>query len=314
MQVYGIPYAASHPWGEKIFAQQLQQTTVIEKTVKTEITEDDVVRDVIQRLRGSVVAVTVNDTTVATGIVVTTDGVIAAMLPEDDMATSSVRVVFLDARAETGTVVARDAVTGVSFIRTPRSDLSPVAIARSRDIFAGQRLVALDADTVAQDFIRARAVHAQAHVWTPTDAVQWDTALLTDDSVQSQRRAVYVTRTGDVAALSRAQQSLPLPSDALALAVDRFVHEQTDTMQSPGFEYTMVPAPDGRVSHVALVTRVMRKDIPLRSGDMILAINSEEVGMFSTPTQWFLQTKTSEDVPMEILRDGTRMTVILRNI
>ncbi len=275
-QVYVTPYLAAQSWSAHVplLRDAVARTTVVEKVVRTTITEDDAVRHAVARVRNSIVRIYFADETFVDGAILTTDGIVAIAAPVAPEQRSGTAL-LADGTVVAATYDARDALTGVVFFRLDaQRDYVALSLSRVKDLFVGQRVIAIAVDGSVRDRVRAQGAHIRAIRMAAADGdgIAWDAFVETDAMA-----AIYVTRGGDLAAFGDAERLLP--GDAIAAALTRRLADRHAEAPRVPFAYRVATTPrDAAPLGALIVTSVAQAArAELRVGDVIVAINGAPV-------------------------------------
>ena len=320
-----VPVLATYEWARTLplVRSAQERTTIIERTEKVQITEDEAVRRIVAQVRSNIALVSVADgsaTRSGTGVFVTGDGVIAVGGSVTAGAAEGTITVFLPTgELLPATHVGTDRVTGVAFVRvkSARENYPVMSFARTQDLYAGQRLmeVGVDAGVAENIFVMTTQMQALATRVDTGTSDAWATTIEAQ-TTERQRSTVLVTNRGELAALGNATRLLP--ADAVHVALTRLLAGRSDTVVDLGITYrsvTPMTLTDDTYGYGVVVTHVTRggrgDKSGLRVGDHITALDGQKLSAFRTLPMVLGVWREERALEMTVVRDGTMVTLTL---
>ncbi len=327
MQVL-VPKLALYPqtkdWA--IVKSLQERTTIIERTEQMQITQNDVVRDVVGQLRGSIVLVTDvrGALTERSGVVVTGDGIVAATGDVRSVDKDNLRVLSADGEVLHVERVVYDLMTDISFLTVVATrDYAPVSFARAQDLFAGQRLIELGVDRTTVGAVYALITQMQSFAVSanaPLTTQVWD-GFVQAQTAQRQAGSVLVTNRGELAGLVDAMPDGDVrivPASAVTHALWRLLNKRSADVPNLGITYhAITPLTSLHDTHnsgviVDSVSLGGRGAIAgLQEGDHIIRVDGEDISPYQILPVLLDKKYDATEIALTILRDGEEKRIVI---
>ncbi len=322
-----VPQLALYPQTKDwAIVKRLQEhTTIIERAEQVEVTQNDLVRDIVGQLRNSIVLVKDTRGTIAerSGIVVTGDGIIA--VAGDVRGVDNVQVFLTDGSKLTAKHTVYDVMTGISFITLDATrDYTPLSFARAEDLFVGQYLVDIGVDESIVGAVYAFGTQMQSFIIgntaTPMTAQTWE-GFIQAQTAQRQAGSILVTNRGELAGLvsvTRDGAVRIMPSSAVTHALWRLLHKRSAVVPNLGVTYhvvTPITTADSVQRNGVVVENVAHGSrgaiAGLRRGDQIVRVDEENLSPYRT-LPVLLDTKyDAAEITLTVLRAGEKKRIVI---
>ncbi len=322
--------------------QSAERTTIVNKTEEVVVRPDNAMRTAVSNVRPMVVQIVVKSVgaksaQIGTGIILASDGIVAAQLPVVGAVAkgATFEILMTSGKSHEATLEAVDSLTGVAFLRMADvTNLPVVTFMRGEDIFLTQAVVAISA-TDAQN--------SRATVGRVTD-IGYDRALSVTQTLSSDQLAPSVrvdltpsVATGDVLFSSRSEfvglavrddkAVRVVAVDAIGDAWQRLLADKLSAQTALGLEYiwlspSVVAVRDIKFAQKdnaqiggALVTTVAKGSAAARAkvyaGDVIVAVGDVAIDN-SLQLAWILRNYQRGDVArLKIIRSGQEKQLLV---
>lgn len=342
-----IPQLAStKPFSQFRFLQNLTGgVTIVQKTEQVVIREDDTVERIVSQPATAVVSLIAKKEKQAsqqTGVLLTNDGLVvtyalAPLIAPD----AQVTVLFYDGSNQKAQYVATDTLTHLVYYRVEGVNVPAIALANSDDSRVGRKLIVIGNSNVEyQNQLAVGILGNKNRTFnlagqTVSSSEKWEGVFETDlPNLQNFVGGPAIGFDGEMIGLVGAlifdgvNYTFLLPANAVRSSLERAIRGTLDSRPILGISYraltkasalatgverdrgALVYTPSGRTGLAVLSGSVAEK-IGLRYGDIIIAVNGEEINLDRPLSVALGQYTRGENVSLLILRNGREETLSL---
>ncbi len=319
-----LPKLSNYEWAKKLpLVMGIQErTTIIERTEKVYVTENDAIRELITQLRRSIVLVlteTPDGTKKSSGVFVTSDGIIALAADIDE--NTDIKVFFATGEFVDAEYVGVDAITNIKFVRIKKNgDYPAVSFTRTEDLFVGQKLLEIGVDERVYNHIYAHSTQMSAFIAEVDKGSSdtWQGVIDVQTMTARNQGALLVTDRGELAAISvyTKGKEVVLPAGAVAFALQRLVDGRMSQENDIGIRYhsvTPIDLAEDAVGHGVVVDEIIADSSAGRSrlkiGDHIVKVGSEDISAYRTLPMVLDQWKDAEIIELTVLRGNSEIII-----
>lgn len=303
-----------------------QTPIVINKKEEIRITEGVNTGEIVNRVTNSMATVIVHDGVfgadkfrlqqVATGMVVGSDGFVM-VTSQSIRAGQQITVVGADRRAYPAKLVASDALTGLSFLKIPASDLSVARPGRSRELQVGDRLLAIWITDSPGNIRLSPVFTTQKSLPAPGLAKTYELStlnsfLLTDlnPTLVPPGALIFDRDAALVGAVTQPGREIAVVrSEDLKLLLDKFFAAGTKTVSWPSVKLSYRILGPGETALLGLPKtagiQIKAGPAPLRESDFVFAVDGREIGQDAQ--EILLGKNPGDKVKLKALRNGQEL-------
>ncbi len=308
-----------------------QAPLVITKREEIRIDEGINQRKVASELKNALVRVYVHEGQIGSpkfrlaaavsGVVVTSDGIIAAPAAANFRPEFEVTVVFSEGASELfpAVVIGADELTGLAFLKIDRQDLPVAKQGFSAELQVGERALAVWTTAVpAEVATKPVTISSRSLPWpslTTTYKLNDLNAMVRSDGFWelSQLGAVIVNKDAFlVGVLTQIDENfLILRSEDLKLALDNFLANQKVVWPQLRLSYRILGETETKLLGLPKKYGILIESgpVPLRENDFVFAVGSEDLDLNNSFQQKLLQAKPGEKLKLKLLRNGQEREV-----
>ncbi len=342
-----IPQLAStKPFSQFHFLQNLtERVTIVQKTEQVVIREDDTVERIVSQPATAVVSLIARkekQSTQQTGVLLTNDGLVVTYTVAPLIAPDAeVEVLFYDGTSQKARYIATDTLMNVVYYRVEGVNVPAIALANSDDSRVGRKLIVIGNSSVEyQNQLAVGILGNNNRTFnlagqTVSSSEKWEGVFEMDlASLENFVGGPAIGFNGEMVGLvgtlrfDGTQQAFLLPANALRMSLERAIRGTLGERPVLGISYraltkasaiatglsrdrgALVYAPSGRTSLAVLSGSVAEK-IGLRFGDIIIAVNGEEINLDNPLSAALGQYARGDEVSFLVLRDGKEETLSL---
>jgi serine protease Do len=313
------------------------------------VQETSAVTDVVKKVSPSVVSITTQQLAAGffgttqvegagTGMIVTADGLILTNKHVVPAGVSSVTVVMSDGKQYPGSVVSRDAVNDIAFVRISAKNLTPVVLGDSGAVQVGEKVVAIGnalgqfQNSVTEGIISGVSRQIVAGDQGGSDSETLQNVFQTDAAINSGNSGgPLVNLDGQVIAMNTAVASQGAQNIGFAIPINdiksdiisvkskgvierpylgvRFVPLTKDVATANNLSVTDGAWLQGDAANPSVVPGSPADKAGLKDGDIITKVADTKIDSTHSLPTLVSQHKIGDKVTLTVLRDGKTQTV-----